>query len=93
METTTSLDRPRAPKNSDAELGLDFERVCTGPDKHRLRDVFRARVPGGWLVVSGPARGGLCFVPDLQHSWQPTGGGALPLVPPSSGARGADHGD
>jgi hypothetical protein len=38
----------------------------------------RAKVPGGWLVISqfyvGPAHG-LVFVPDPSHEWD---GGSLP---------------
>ena len=38
----------------------------------------RAKVPGGWLVISqfqvGPAHG-LVFVPDPNHEWD---GGSLP---------------
>ena len=29
-------------------------------------NVFRAKIPGGWLVKEGP---GLCFVPDPDHTW------------------------
>ena len=40
--------------------------------------VERARVPGGWLVISqfevGPAHG-LAFVPDPNHEWD---GGSVP---------------
>ncbi len=32
--------------------------------------LFRARVPGGWLVLSEGAEGhDLCFVPDPEHRW------------------------
>jgi hypothetical protein len=32
--------------------------------------VFRARVPGGWLVYVGWSQGGgVTFYPDPTHSW------------------------
>ncbi len=38
-----------------------------------FEEIFRARVPGGWLVVlkQGAAEqlGGICFVPDPDHEW------------------------
>jgi hypothetical protein len=40
--------------------------------------VERARVPGGWLVISQFTIGGahgLAFVPDPKHEWD---GGSLP---------------
>lgn len=31
--------------------------------------LYRAKVPGGWLV-KGQTDQGLCFVPDPQHEWK-----------------------
>lgn len=45
-------------------------------DRQRLIDrmaVYRAKVPGGWLLMQ--PRGGMTLVPDPQHAWD---GGSLP---------------
>lgn len=43
-------------------------------------DIFRAAIPGGWLVVaSQPEGAGPTFVPDPLHRWK---GGSV-RVPPS----------
>lgn len=45
-------------------------------DRQRLMlrmTVYRAKVPGGWLLMS--PRGGLSLVPDPQHAWN---GASLP---------------
>lgn len=60
---------------------LSWETVNTTRDKQGLLSseylVERAKVPGGWLVISqfkvGPAHG-LAFVPDPNHEWD---GGSL----------------
>lgn len=51
---------------------LEFEKV----DSNLAGHVWRARVPGGWLVrvtndVRGPVnwRDSICFVPDPNHEW------------------------
>ena len=39
-------------------------------------NTFRAKVPGGWLVVvSSTVEGGLTFYPDPRHDWD---GSSLP---------------
>jgi hypothetical protein len=61
---------------------LSWETVITTRDKKGLLSseylVERAKVPGGWLVISqfkvGPAHG-LVYVPDPNHEWD---GGSLP---------------
>ena len=37
-----------------------------------IRDIERAKVPGGWLVRTqlGNDGGGLTFIPDPNHSWK-----------------------
>lgn len=45
-------------------------------DRQRLMvrlNVYRAKVPGGWLLMS--PRGGMSFIADPQHAWS---GGSLP---------------
>ncbi len=33
--------------------------------------LFRARVPGGWLVLyTSPGEGGMAFVPDPRNEWR-----------------------
>ncbi len=73
METSTA-EIARAPSNSDAEaVGQDlrvvFEKLEPWPKGFRLHDMYRSKVPGGWLVLTGPARVGMAFVPDPNHSW------------------------
>jgi len=61
---------------------LIFEKLATEP----VRSVYRARVPGGWVVVAMVQTGavnmmnadypaGLAFIPDPTHTWD---GGSLP---------------
>ena len=40
----------------------------------KLGDVYRAKVPGGWLVVVTNNARGLMFYPDPTHNWD---GGSL----------------
>lgn len=35
-------------------------------------DVYRAKVPGGWLVAVMHNTSGLTFYPDPQHRWDGT---------------------
>ena len=65
------------------QLPLEFEEL-NPVGLPRERCLFRARVPGGWLILledksEEPARawgmGGLTFVPDIDHDWE---GGSLP---------------
>lgn len=40
----------------------------------KLGDVYRAKVPGGWLVLIYTNAKGLTFYPDPEHKWN---GGSL----------------
>ena len=40
----------------------------------KLGDVYRAKVPGGWLVLVTNNARGLMFYPDPKHNWD---GGSL----------------
>jgi hypothetical protein len=40
----------------------------------KLGDVYRAKVPGGWLVLVTNNARGLMFYPDPEHNWD---GGSL----------------
>jgi len=70
---------------------LTFEKVEASYGKGAQLNVFRARVPGGWLVIvawaaaaSGSAS--VTFVPDPSHTWD---GSSLPedAVPPARSGR------
>jgi hypothetical protein len=47
---------------------LKWEKVENNDDGTR---VLRAKVPGGWLVMSQFSGTGLTFYPDPDHSWTP----------------------
>jgi hypothetical protein len=39
-------------------------------DHAQYANVFRAKVPGGWLVVTkSNSGGGVTFYPDPEHKW------------------------
>lgn len=40
----------------------------------KLGNVYRAKVPGGWLVLVADNATGLIFYPDPEHKWD---GGSL----------------
>ena len=79
---TTTKERMREMQREQRDPILSWETVNTTRDKQGLLSseylVERAKVPGGWLVISqfkvGPAHG-LAFVPDPNHEWD---GGSLP---------------
>ena len=45
-----------------------------GGEFFKLGDVYRAKVPGGWLVLVTNNARGLMFYPDPKHNWD---GGSL----------------
>ena len=45
-----------------------------GGEFFKLGDVYRTRVPGGWLVLVTNNARGLMFYPDPEHKWD---GGSL----------------
>lgn len=48
---------------------LQWEAIkCEGESGHPYV-LYRATVPGGWLVQSPGGSGGLAFVPDPEHRW------------------------
>lgn len=57
---------------------LSFERIPVDLSRTEklkgLEELFRANVPGGWLVAlkqkSSEELGGICFVPDPNHEWE-----------------------
>jgi hypothetical protein len=58
-------------------MGLHWEKVCIAEPKHEFSggQVYRSRVPGGWLLAmfwhsTGYAGGpSMCFYPDPNHEW------------------------
>lgn len=52
-------------------MALKWEEVkIEGFGRLSLRSVFRAKVPGGWLIMSDNRDGsGLTFLPDTDHKW------------------------
>ena len=69
---TNSADKPKDP-TCTISATVAFERVCTTGLSNC--DIFRANVPGGWLVVceyqhqSGFYQGQILFYPDRSHEW------------------------
>ena len=60
-------------QNAPAAFPVEWERQ---PKRTRGggHTVQRSKVPGGWLVTTiswhdNPIGAGVCFVPDLEHSW------------------------
>jgi hypothetical protein len=53
-------DKPAAAKAPEATL--KFEKLSAAP-----YTVARAKVPGGWLLVSGNSS--VAFYPDAEHAW------------------------
>jgi hypothetical protein len=45
-----------------------------GGEWWKLGDVYRTKVPGGWLVMITNNARGLIFYPDPEHNWD---GGSL----------------
>jgi len=59
---------------------LEFEQLKRTPDGFHLMlrfpEIYRSKVPGGWLVIAGVTTGhSITFMPDPQHQWT---GGSLP---------------
>ena len=69
-------------QNADAEQGKEQPQLVwhklnsssAGDEFFKLGDVYRAKVPGGWLVLVTNNARGLMFYPDPEHKWD---GGSL----------------
>ncbi len=47
-----------------------FERRGSGASPSPLNEgIFRAKVPGGWLIMLKADQPTLFFYPDLEHMW------------------------
>lgn len=46
-----------------------------GGEFFKLGDVYRSKVPGGWLILVTNNARGVMFYPDPEHNWD---GGSLP---------------
>jgi hypothetical protein len=70
-------------KNGIAVLGdtimlmtLKWLRLSEDADGGKFTTTFRAKVPGGWLVlIEQTDASGIAFYPDPRHEWN---GGSLP---------------
>lgn len=58
------------------KLNVSFDGKKPGALSRAYHQVYRGRVPGGWLVTVGGGQGlaGITFVPDPRHEWD---GGTL----------------
>lgn len=48
-------------------MALHWEKLKGAP--HYSSHIFRARIPGGWLVTVNREEYTLTFVPDPSHAW------------------------
>lgn len=65
------LTQVAAPERSPAGSVLEWREVRSSG---ALLAVYRAEVPGGWLVYASNGyhhHGGITFYPDPTHSWAP----------------------
>ncbi len=70
IEPKREVNEWRKPTNgNDRKPALTFELVPTRIACNSATfSIYRARVPGGWLVASRP-NDSIAFVPDPEHSW------------------------
>lgn len=60
------------PTYQNREARVIFQRVITDATHgDMVPDLYRARAPGGWLVVLGRQGGSLTYVPDPAGRWLP----------------------
>jgi hypothetical protein len=67
LEDATMTAEPRA--ETAGRLGIDWEPLNSSGG---MLSVFRAKLPGGWLVYVGNGyqhHGGVTFYPDPAHFW------------------------
>ena len=71
MATKRTKKAPAKPKAAAPPM-LQWEAILDGRfPKQTTAWLFRAKVPGGWLMAGG----GMTFVPDPKHAWD---GSSLP---------------
>lgn len=68
---------PEQPYFDLSQLTLAFRGKKAGKMTRWVTQVYRAKVPGGWLILTSGGQGfsGLTFYPDPKHEWD---GGSLP---------------
>lgn len=74
----TNLDKSgRVPEEAEPRplVWHKLNSSSAGGEFFKLGDVYRAKVPGGWLVLVTNNARGLMFYPDADHQWD---GGSLP---------------
>jgi hypothetical protein len=51
-------------------MTLDWEEISNSDTIHAGLETFRAKVPGGWLIIASNKQGvGVTFMPDPGHEW------------------------
>jgi len=70
------VDEKQEKPNDQGSVDMGTDRVRgAGPNKDQQpTEMFRLRVPGGWLVAAawgGIQPGGLVLLPDHGHEWSP----------------------
>lgn len=67
------------PLFSVQKLKLGFDGKAAGMFARIAAEVYRAKVPGGWLVLTSSTEGfsGVAFYPDPKHDWD----GGSPITP------------
>ena len=70
LEPKRELNEWRKPSNgADRKPALLFELLPNRISSNSAAfSIYRARVPGGWLVASRP-NDSITFVPDPEHLW------------------------
>ncbi|MBI1757195.1 MAG: hypothetical protein HYR64_08835 [Fimbriimonas ginsengisoli] len=64
-------------------MAMKWDKVQIADPKHEFAHgmVYRAKVPGGWLItvfwfIGNPGGPAICFYPDPEHTWD---GGTLDM--------------
>ena len=51
-------------------MSIEWQELSNSGNVHAGVETFRAKVPGGWLVIASNKQGvGVTFLPDPDHTW------------------------
>jgi hypothetical protein len=51
-------------------MTIEWQELSNSDTMHAGMETFRAKVPGGWLVIATNKQGaGVTFYPDPDHTW------------------------